>query len=260
MDQLRHRQRLAAEAGDEALVVGEVLGEDLHRDGPLEDQVGRLVDVRHAAGAEPLARLVAAGESSRLHHSLPAGSPGPTPPEGVAAGFGRRRFFFGFFVAFGFAFGLRWQGRRRRFFRRFFDFLFRLRLHRLFRLLLLFHCFRFFGCVRSPARFLLLPALLRSSATTSLSRVAPSRRACFSFLSTPPRSSIWVLTSCAASSAPTQSPAVASSCTWSRLEVISLAVSPGSRSALLAAAAGAQSQRRDGAEGEGERGMRSSDP
>jgi len=59
VDQFRHRQRLAAEAGDEALVVGEVLGEDLHRDRPLEDQVGCLVDVRHPARAQSLGRFVA---------------------------------------------------------------------------------------------------------------------------------------------------------------------------------------------------------
>ena len=36
VDQLRDGQRLAAEAGDELLVVGEVLGQDLDRDGALE--------------------------------------------------------------------------------------------------------------------------------------------------------------------------------------------------------------------------------
>ena len=66
MDQLRDRERLAAEAGDELLVVGEVLGEDLDRDGPLEDPVGRPVDGRHAAGAEPVAELVAVGDR-RVH-------------------------------------------------------------------------------------------------------------------------------------------------------------------------------------------------
>ncbi len=59
VDQFRHRQRLAFEAFDEALVAGEMLGQHLHRNGPLEDQVGRLVDVRHPPGAELLAGLVA---------------------------------------------------------------------------------------------------------------------------------------------------------------------------------------------------------
>ena len=104
MDQLRHRQRLAPEAGDEALVVGEVLGEDLHRDGALEDQVGRLVDVRHPAGAEPLAGLVAPGEGSRLHHSPPPTPPGrPRPRAPVSSAFGcaggsASAFFFAFAV------------------------------------------------------------------------------------------------------------------------------------------------------------------
>ena len=40
MDQFRDGESLAPEAGDEPLVVGEVLGEDLDRDGSLEDAVG----------------------------------------------------------------------------------------------------------------------------------------------------------------------------------------------------------------------------
>ena len=59
MDQLRHRQRLPPEAGDESIVVGEVLGEDLHRHGALEDQVGGAVDVRHPPRSEPVEDLVA---------------------------------------------------------------------------------------------------------------------------------------------------------------------------------------------------------
>ncbi len=62
VDELGDRERLAAEAGDELLVVGEVLGEDLDGDGALEDPVGRPVDRRHPAPAEPVAELVAAGE------------------------------------------------------------------------------------------------------------------------------------------------------------------------------------------------------
>src|SRR6185312_3328611 len=66
---------------DEAVVVGEVLGEDLHRDRALEDAVGRLVDVRHPARAEALAGFVAPGEGARLHHWLPStAAPGPIPP------------------------------------------------------------------------------------------------------------------------------------------------------------------------------------
>jgi hypothetical protein len=60
VDQLRDGERLAAEAGDEALVVGEVLGEDLHRDRALEDAVRGPVDGRHPARAEPVVQFVAA--------------------------------------------------------------------------------------------------------------------------------------------------------------------------------------------------------
>ena len=58
VDQLRDRERLAAEAGHELVVVREVLGEDLHRDGSFQHPVGCPVDGRHAAGAEPIAELV----------------------------------------------------------------------------------------------------------------------------------------------------------------------------------------------------------
>ena len=44
VDQLRDRERLAAKAGDELLVVGEMLGQDLHRHGALQNAVGRFVD------------------------------------------------------------------------------------------------------------------------------------------------------------------------------------------------------------------------
>ena len=107
VDQLRHRQRLAAEAGDEALVVGEVLGEDLHRDGALEDPVGRLVDVRHPARAEPLRRFVAPGEGSRppsfAFHCGAGADParGPSPSAGHFFGFGRW-FIFCFCLCFAF--------------------------------------------------------------------------------------------------------------------------------------------------------------
>ena len=86
VDQFGDRQRLAPEAFDEALVVGEVLGEHLDRDRPLEDQVFGLVDVRHAARAEPVAELVAAREGP-ARHQPPASLPGPDPAGG---GFGSR--------------------------------------------------------------------------------------------------------------------------------------------------------------------------
>ncbi len=60
----------------------------------------------------------------------------------------------------------------------------------------------------------------QSATTTSSSRVAPSRSACFSVLSTPPSSEIWSLTSSAASSAPMQSPLLASCSTLSRFSEI----------------------------------------
>ena len=91
VDQLRDGERLATEAGDEAVVVGEVLGEDLHRDGALEDAVGRFVDVRHPARAEALAGFVAAREGSGLHQSSfhrGAGADaarGPPSPGGVTS-------------------------------------------------------------------------------------------------------------------------------------------------------------------------------
>ena len=56
VDELGDGERLAAEPGDELLVVGEVLGQHLDGDRPLEHPVGGLVDGRHAAAAEPVAR------------------------------------------------------------------------------------------------------------------------------------------------------------------------------------------------------------
>ncbi len=94
VDQLRDRQRLAPEAGDEALVVGEVLGEDLDRDRALEDAVGRLVDVRHPARAEPVADLVAARERPGRHQSPPPAAARARPrrrPPPVSSASGRPR-------------------------------------------------------------------------------------------------------------------------------------------------------------------------
>ncbi len=64
MLQPRRGQRLAAEAGDEGLVVGEVLGQQLDRDRALEHGVGREEDRRHAARAEARLDPVAAGDLS----------------------------------------------------------------------------------------------------------------------------------------------------------------------------------------------------
>ena len=59
------RQRLAPEAGHERLVVGQVLGQQLHRHRALEHGVGRLEDGGHAARAEPALDPVAAGHLVR---------------------------------------------------------------------------------------------------------------------------------------------------------------------------------------------------
>ena len=73
----RRRQGLAAEAVHERLVVGEVLREQLHSDGPLEHRVARLEHGGHPAGAQAAPEHVAAGDlRGRAHHSPPA----PTPP------------------------------------------------------------------------------------------------------------------------------------------------------------------------------------
>ncbi len=77
VDQLRHRQRLAAEAGDELLVVREVLGQDLHGHRALQDAVGRLVDARHPARPEAVAELVAVGDQGRAHALLIVPVAGP---------------------------------------------------------------------------------------------------------------------------------------------------------------------------------------
>ena len=76
----RDGQRLAPEARDELAVVGEVLGQQLDGDVALEARVEGAHDGRHAADAEPLAQLVAAGEDLAGHHGavLPADVP-PVP-------------------------------------------------------------------------------------------------------------------------------------------------------------------------------------
>ena len=54
-------ERLAAEAGHEVLVLGQVLGQQLDRHGALEHRVGGQEDGRHAAGAEAALDPVAPG-------------------------------------------------------------------------------------------------------------------------------------------------------------------------------------------------------
>jgi hypothetical protein len=70
VDELRDRERLAAEAGDELLVVGQVLGEDLDGDRPLEHAVDGAVDGRHPAAAEAVAEHVSVGDRGTAHGSL----------------------------------------------------------------------------------------------------------------------------------------------------------------------------------------------
>ena len=74
----RGRQRLAAEAVHERLVVGEVLREQLHSDGPLQHRVARLEDGGHPAGAQAALEHVAAGDLGRRAHSArpSSGRPG----------------------------------------------------------------------------------------------------------------------------------------------------------------------------------------
>ena len=66
----RGGERLAAEARDELLVVGEVLGEQLHGDVALEAPVEGLEHGRHAADAEAVAQLVALGQDLRRHQGV----------------------------------------------------------------------------------------------------------------------------------------------------------------------------------------------
>ena len=82
------------------VVVGEVLGEQLHGDVALEPPVERELDRRHAADAQPVAELVAAGDASRRpligRHparrrcvgagAVAAAAPASAAPVGVVAG------------------------------------------------------------------------------------------------------------------------------------------------------------------------------
>ena len=91
MDQLRDRERLAPKPGDELFVVREVLGEDLHRHGALEDAVGRLVDARHPARAQAVAELVATGDQRRAHRPSPPGAARAAAGAAVTAAARRHR-------------------------------------------------------------------------------------------------------------------------------------------------------------------------
>jgi hypothetical protein len=55
-------ERLAAEARDEARVVGQVLGQELDGDVALEPRVERELDGRHAADAEAAVEAIAVRE------------------------------------------------------------------------------------------------------------------------------------------------------------------------------------------------------
>ena len=71
----RDRQRLAAEARDELVVVGQVLGQQLDGHVALEAIVEGAHDGRHAADAQALAQLVAVREDLAGHHGI------VTPPD-----------------------------------------------------------------------------------------------------------------------------------------------------------------------------------
>ena len=93
VDQLRHRERLAAEAGDELLVVGEVLGEDLDRRpcarGPGRSPCRRSTCRRSRGGRPARSGPRSAGPAiSRRSRSSPLES--ARAAAGVAAAVGRR--------------------------------------------------------------------------------------------------------------------------------------------------------------------------
>ena len=68
VDELGDREGLAAEARDELLVVGQVLGQQLHGDLALEAAVEGEVDRRHPADAQASRELVAPGDHLPGHH------------------------------------------------------------------------------------------------------------------------------------------------------------------------------------------------
>jgi hypothetical protein len=61
------RQRLTPEPLDERAVVRQPAPQDLHGDLPVQDPVGRQIDLGHPAAAEELADRVAVGEHRSLH-------------------------------------------------------------------------------------------------------------------------------------------------------------------------------------------------
>ena len=73
----RRRQRLAAEAGHEGLVVGQVLGQQLDRHRALEHGVGGQEDGRHAARAQPALHAVAARDLGGNGHPSSSGTTAP---------------------------------------------------------------------------------------------------------------------------------------------------------------------------------------
>src|SRR6185437_6863351 len=75
------RHGLAPEAGHERLVVGEVLGQQLHGHAPLEHRVHRHEHGGHAAGAEAALDRVAARDLGGSAHGFVV-PPGPVPPFG----------------------------------------------------------------------------------------------------------------------------------------------------------------------------------
>ena len=89
----RGGERLAAEARDEARVLGEVLGQQLDRDLALEPAVERELHGRHAADAEPALELVAAGDELVVSAISPpflgrrvrGSTPPPSPSSGGAS-------------------------------------------------------------------------------------------------------------------------------------------------------------------------------
>src|SRR5918998_2011344 len=76
----RGGERLAAEAGHEGLVLGEMLGEQLDRDATLEHVVEPEEHGRHPAGSEPALEPVAPGDLGRRGHVTPLPVPEGAPP------------------------------------------------------------------------------------------------------------------------------------------------------------------------------------
>ena len=84
-------QRLAPETGDEVLILGEVLGEQLDRHGALEDRVGGHEDRRHATRAEALLHAIAPGDDLGRAHPPSSGPGGPPAVPVAGTPLGRNR-------------------------------------------------------------------------------------------------------------------------------------------------------------------------